>query len=477
MKHKGFLNNILWKVCLVLLVYLIAAGVGYWIIADDWSQTAVVTASVSKGYLVPADNGISQQLSVPMEVVEKITVTPHWNREEHPGKIVFSLTEEEKTLWSYEFDCATLVSDEAFTAEIVPYIDLTLGRELILHLSSSNEDTSFWAGDSVSTGKFEVQVATNGLTVNGTPMDGQLVMVATGHIKMQAVRFYWPVAMALLALILLLICLTYKQKRRGKRTLFTVAIDVYERYTYLLKQLVWRDFHVKYRSSMLGMLWSFLNPLLTMFVYYFVFSTLFKSDIAYFPVYLMSGIVLFNYFSESTGLGLTSIVGNSALITKVYMPKYIYPLSKVLSSAINLCISFIPLLLVMLLTGMQFHKSLLLLPWVVGCLIMFSLGISLILATMYVFFRDTQFLWGVLVTLWNFLTPIFYPESIIPAQFLTLYHLNPLYQIVYFMRSITINGVSPTPITYFYCLLSSGIPLVIGLFVFRKYQDKFVLHL
>ncbi len=477
MKLQGFPKSFSWKVCLAVLVYLIAAGIGYWVIAEDWRQTAVVTASVSKGYLVPAGNGITQQLTVPMEAIEKITVTPHWNQEEHPGKIVLSLTDEEKTLWTHEADCAGLVSDEAYIAEIVPYIDLTPGKELTLHLSSSNEGTAFWAGNSMSAGKLDIPIATNGLTVNGNPTEGQLAMVATGHNKIQATGFYWPVAMALLALILLLMCLTHSQRKQGKRTLLTIVTDVCGRYTYLLKQLIWRDFRVKYRSSMLGMLWSFLNPLLTMSVYYFVFSTLFKSDIAYFPVYLMSGIVLFNYFSESTGLGLTSIVGNSALITKVYMPKYIYPLSKVLSSAINLCISFIPLLLVMLITGMPFQKSLILLPWVVACLIMFSMGISLILATMYVFFRDTQFLWGVLVTLWNFVTPIFYPESIIPTEYLTWYHLNPLYQIVYFMRSITITGVSPAPITYLHCLLASVIPLAIGLYVFRKNQDKFVLHL
>ena len=172
-----------------------------------------------------------------------------------------------------------------------------------------------------------------------------------------------------------------------------------------------------------------------------------------------------------------SITTNSALITKVYMPKVIYPLSKVLSSGVNLCISFIPLLIVMLITGVPFHKSMLLLPVVVMFLLMFCLGMSLILSTMNVFFRDTQFLWGVLLTMLNFLTPVFYPESIIPAQFQTLYHLNPMYQILFFMRSIIIGGVSPTPVTYLYCLLVCGVPLVLGLWIFRRNQDRFVLHL
>ena len=249
------------------------------------------------------------------------------------------------------------------------------------------------------------------------------------------------------------------------------------KYHYLLKTLVTRDFRIKYQASFLGVLWSFLNPLLTMFVYLFVFSTIFRQNIEYFPVYLLSGIVLFNYFSESSSLGLISIVGNRALITKVYMPKYIYPVAKVLSSAINLVISFVPLFIVMLVTGVPFHKSMLLLPLVLLFLVLFCTGVSLILSTLNVFFRDTQFLWSIMITIWNFLTPIFYPESIIPAAYLRLYHANPLYQIVYFMRCITIGGVSPTPITYLYCILASGIPLLIGALVFRWKQNQFVLHL
>ena len=252
---------------------------------------------------------------------------------------------------------------------------------------------------------------------------------------------------------------------------------VRKRYGFLLKKLGDRDFRTKYQASVLGMLWSFLNPLLTMTVYLIVFSLIFRSNIEYFPAYLLTGIVLFNYFSESTTQGLNSIVVNRALITKVYMPKMIYPLAKVLSSAVNLLISFIPMFIVMLVTGVPFHKSLLLLPLVVLFLVGFCLGMTLILSTLNVFFRDTQFLWGILVTVWNFLTPIFYPESIIPAAFRTVYHMNPLYQIVYFMRCITVGGISPTPVTYLYCCLAALIPLALGLYIFRKQQDRFVIYL
>ena len=191
----------------------------------------------------------------------------------------------------------------------------------------------------------------------------------------------------------------------------------------------------------------------------------------------MTGIVLFNYFSESSNLAMLSVVGNAGLITKVYMPKYILPLSKVVSSGINLAISLIPLLIIMGATGVPFHKSLLLLPLVLIFLIIFCAGIGLILSTSLVFFRDTQFLWSVLVMIWNFMTPIFYPESIIPAKYLTLYHMNPMYQYVYFARTITMGGISPAPVSYLYCILCSLTVFALGLFIFRKNQDKFIFYL
>ena len=191
----------------------------------------------------------------------------------------------------------------------------------------------------------------------------------------------------------------------------------------------------------------------------------------------MSGIVTFNYFTEATNLGMQSIVGNAALIKKVYMPKFIYPLSKVLSSAINLCVSFLPLVILMLIYQVPLRRSMLLLPLVVLFLIVFCTGMSMLLSAINVYFRDTQFLWGVMVTMWNFLTPVFYPESIIPARFRLLYHMNPLYQYVYFLRCITMGGISPNFITYVYCTVSSVGVLAVGYLVFRRLQDRFVLHL
>ena len=167
----------------------------------------------------------------------------------------------------------------------------------------------------------------------------------------------------------------------------------------------------------------------------------------------------------------------SSLINKVYVPKYIYPFSRTLSSGINLSLSLVPLFLMLLITRTPITPAILLLPFVLLMLFFLSYGVGLLLATMMVFFRDILFLWGIFSMLLMYLTPIFYPETIIPARFLTVYKLNPLYHVLRFFRSILIDGVSLEPKAYLYCFVLCFIPFVIGVAVFRKNQDKFVLNI
>lgn len=249
------------------------------------------------------------------------------------------------------------------------------------------------------------------------------------------------------------------------------------RYGFLLEQLVKRNFNTKYRQSVLGVLWSFLNPLLTMAVQYVVFSTLFQSDIRHFPVYLLTGIILFNFFNECVTLGMDAIVLNGPLITKVAMPKLIYPLSRSLSSLINLVISFVPLALVMLLSGTPLTPALLLVPLAAVMTFLFALGMSLILCTLNVFFRDTRFLWSVVSLLWTYATPIFYPITIIPAAWQPIFRLNPMFQLIDLMRTLVIGGAWPTWGQLAACTACAVLPLALGLLVFRRNEDKFVFHL
>ena len=174
---------------------------------------------------------------------------------------------------------------------------------------------------------------------------------------------------------------------------------------------------------------------------------------------------------------MTSIVGNAGLITKVYVPKYIYPLTRVMSSVVNLGISLIPLILVIFCTGLRLHKSVFLALYFLLCLVVFSLGLGLLLSSLMVFFRDTQFLWNVLSMIWMYATPIFYPENILPEKFRFILRINPLYHFLKNARLCIMDGISPEPIVYVQCLLMASGMLLVGALVFRRSQDRFVLYL
>lgn len=312
--------------------------------------------------------------------------------------------------------------------------------------------------------------------VNHEQKDVQFTFQFSGKSYSWFGQYYWILATALGGLLLTYMVITISREKQGKYT-FPIYIEgVWKKYGFLIRQLVVRDFKIKYKRSVLGYFWSFLNPLLTMLVQYFVFSNLFKSNIRNYPVYLLSGTILFSFFQEAIGQGLLSVLANASLITKVYMPKYIYPITKVLSSSVNLVISVIPLLIVTVITGEKITPAILLLPFALLCLLLFCVGLSMLLASAMVFFRDTQYLWGIATLIWMYATPLFYPETIIPEQYRVVLKINPLYHIIKFVRTILMDGVSPEPRRYFYCLIFAGVACIVGGIVFKKSQDKFVLY-
>ena len=187
------------------------------------------------------------------------------------------------------------------------------------------------------------------------------------------------------------------------------------KYKWLLQELVIRDLKIKYRRSVLGYLWSVLNPLLMMLVLTVVFSTVFRFDIPNYPVYVLTGQLLFSFYNESTTMAMDSILTGASLIKKVYLPKYIFPLSKVLSTFVTMLFSLIALFIVMIVTDAEFHVTLILLPVAFLYMLIFSLGVSLILSVSVIYFRDIKHLYGVFLSALNYLTPIFYPTSILPG--------------------------------------------------------------
>ena len=346
------------------------------------------------------------------------------------------------------------------------------GQDLVLRLESFCQ-----AGQAMTLYYGDVLEGQTSLTINGQSFAGELSLSVQGVDYSLFGLYYWGWVAAAGVILLAYMAWSDYQESKGKLTKGKLVSVIWKKYRFLIEQLVARDFKTKYKRSVLGYLWSFLNPLLTMLVQYIVFSTIFRSGIENYPVYLLSGIILFNFFSEAVGQGLGAIVYNASLITKVYVPKYIYPVTKVASTSINLFISIIPLLLVTMLTGVKITPAILLLPFVLGCLLLFCVGMVLMLSAAMVFFRDTQYLWGIISMVWMYATPLFYPENIIPPHFRFIQTCNPMYHMIKFARTIFIDGVSPAPSLYGTCILSAVLTCIVGAFVFKKTQDKFVLYI
>ena len=245
----------------------------------------------------------------------------------------------------------------------------------------------------------------------------------------------------------------------------------------LLVDLVSRDIKTKYRRSVLGILWSVLNPLLMMLVLTAVFANIFRYQIDDFPVYYLTGYILFNFVSEATSFSMTSIINASGLIKKVYLPKIIFPLEKCLFSLVNLLFSLIAAVIVFLIVGVDPSWTMLLFFVPILYLFIFNFGFSLILATMNTFFRDVGYLYSVFITLWVYLTPIIYPISVLPAWMQSVVRLNPLTHFVEYFRAITLYGQLPSFGENLICIAYSLTFLLIGIVVFQRKQNKFIFYI
>lgn len=253
--------------------------------------------------------------------------------------------------------------------------------------------------------------------------------------------------------------------------------ETFRNYSFLLTELIKRDISGKYKDSTLGLFWSFLNPLLSMIVLTIVFSTFFGRTIENFPVYLLSGKLVFDLFANATTGAMDSIKGNSEIIKKIYVPKYMFAIGIVCSEFINFLISLIVLVAVMFATGAPFYMSLLYSPIPLFFLLVLTMGVGLILATATTFFTDIKYLYGVLIMLLSFMTPLFYPIEIIPEEFLFFFKINPLYAAVSSFRDIVLYGAFPQTKFLLYLIITSIIALVIGVFLFYRYQDEFVINI
>ena len=475
---KTIITAILGYVCLVVLFYVLAGHQLHFRASRGnlgMSPAEAGTVELAQGAVV------EQSFSVKIQRLQSVSV--QWGTYYRPnsGTVTMELVDQAdgSVVLSQTFDAAAITEGGLTTMTAAEPIETVYEAPLLLRLFADSQP-----GQAVSPmmcltapEQDEDDDVPFALTLNGEPAEGVLCFSASGEDYIWTGLHYWEFAAGFGALLALAAALIWYRYKKGRHSYVVNALVAMRKYRFLIRQLVGRDFKTKYKRSVLGVFWSFLNPLLTMVVQYVVFSNLFRFDLSHYQAYLIIGIVFFNFFSEATNMALGSIIGNAGLITKVYVPKYIYPLTRVLSSLVNLVISLIPLLLVTVLSGCVPTKAYLLVPFSLLCLTVFSLGIGLLLAALMVFFRDIQFLWGVLIMIWMYLTPIFYPASILPENVAHVLDVNPLYYFITFARTCFMDGISPEPIVYVQCFLMAMGALLVGALVFRKTQDRFVLYL
>ena len=256
---------------------------------------------------------------------------------------------------------------------------------------------------------------------------------------------------------------------------------------YVLSELVRKKVKTQYRNSFFGMLWTVLNPLLNMLVMWVVFSQFFGRNDPLYPVYLLTGNILFSCLRGATDGALQSIVTNSGLLKRVKIDSYLFPLSSTLSSLVNFGFSLVALLLIML--GMQifggyslFGVNMLLVVLMLPAFVLFEYGIGLFLSALYVFFRDIKYLYSVFLTLWTYITPIFYKfnDSFLKEGSFAhvLVKCNPMYYFVRFFRDAIYMGFE-TPIWQdLGVLYLLGIAsVIVGTLVYKPLKKHFMMNI
>lgn len=250
--------------------------------------------------------------------------------------------------------------------------------------------------------------------------------------------------------------------------------------TYILKAMVKKDFKSQYRNSILGALWTVLNPLLNMIVLSLIFSKLFggRQGVGIYPIYLFCGNLIFNMMRQVTTRSLTCLVGNAGLIKKVKISYSIFPISNMFTALVNFGVAFIALIIVMLIVGQPFYWTILMTVTIVPAVLLFSLGIGFALSSLYVFFRDIKHLYEVFITLWTYLTPIFYTaNSLNSATIQKVIGLNPMTQFVTAFRSVIQWGVVPSWQSYLICYSWAFLMLAIGYAIFKLNRKKYILYI
>ena len=265
----------------------------------------------------------------------------------------------------------------------------------------------------------------------------------------------------------------YDSTRRGSVVLEELR-EIFN-YRYLILQLIRRDILTRYKRSFLGVAWTMLNPLGMMLVWTIAFSQFFKAgDLPSYPAYVLSGLLAWTFFSQTTTASMVNLVWGGGLLNRIYMPRTSFAIAAIGTGLVNITLSMVPLIGVMLITGLKLHWSILFTPISVLILAGFALGVGLLISTLAVYFPDIAEMYQIVLMAWMFLTPVMYPVTILPEAYrYYLTTLNPMYHMVTLFRIPIYFGRLPTMTELLVPLGISLFFLTLGWLVFTKKSDEF----
>lgn len=250
-----------------------------------------------------------------------------------------------------------------------------------------------------------------------------------------------------------------------------------KKYQFLFEELVKRDFKKKYKRTILGMLWSILNPLLQLLVMSIVFTKFFGRGMEHYTIYLFSGNLLYSFFKESTSGGMHSLMQNASIIKKINLPKYLFLLSKQVSSFINFALTLVVYMLFVIGDGVPITWRFFLLLYPILCLAVFNIGVGLILSALFVLFKDIQYLYDVFTMLLMYLSAIFYTVDVFSPTIQKLFYLNPVYAYISYVRKIVLYQTVPSWEHHALCLFYAFVALGIGCLIYKKLNYKFLYYM
>lgn len=247
-------------------------------------------------------------------------------------------------------------------------------------------------------------------------------------------------------------------------------------YQFLFEELVKREVKKKYKGTALGMMWSLLSPLLMLLVMRIVFGNFFSSRVDHYTTYLFCGNLVFNYFNESCSQGMTSLLWNASIFTKIPVPKHLFLLAKNVQTFVNFAMTMVVFFVFCAVDGVAFSWKFGMLLYPVCLLMLFNVGMGLILSALFVFFRDLQYLWTVFAQIVMYLSAIFYTTDGFKPLTRALLHLNPVYLFITYFRQIVLYGQIPPLWFHGLMLLFSLLTFGIGCGIYKKYNHKFLYY-